>query len=110
MTLTGILKNILLVLVSVMIWSTQITMQQTVGYAIALLGLVYYSLGYDQLVNLFHTGAAQTAKWWETRSSQGSGWFCLKTRRVVITALLMAGLISLSPRLWHYHRYEQVRI
>jgi len=49
MTLTGILKNILLVIISVMIWHTTINWMQFLGYAIALAGLVYYSLGYDQL-------------------------------------------------------------
>ncbi|RFU74646.1 triose-phosphate transporter [Trichoderma arundinaceum] len=52
MTLTGIFKSILLVVVSVLIWSTKITLLQTLGYAIALGGLTYYSLGYDQLASL----------------------------------------------------------
>jgi hypothetical protein len=50
MTLTGILKNILLVIASVMIWNTSITFLQFFGYTIALLGLVYYSIGWDQIV------------------------------------------------------------
>jgi hypothetical protein len=52
MTLTGILKNILLVVVSVMIWHTNISGLQFLGYAIALAGLVYYSIGWDQLTTL----------------------------------------------------------
>ncbi|CCC13256.1 unnamed protein product [Sordaria macrospora k-hell] len=52
MTLTGILKNILLVGASVMIWQTSITPLQFLGYAIALAGLVYYSLGRDQIVEI----------------------------------------------------------
>ncbi|KAK4137579.1 TPT-domain-containing protein [Trichocladium antarcticum] len=52
MTLTGILKNILLVIISVLIWHTSISWLQCLGYAIALGGLVYYSLGWDQLVAL----------------------------------------------------------
>lgn len=52
MTLTGILKNILLVIVSVMIWNTSISFLQFVGYGIALAGLVYYSLGWEQIVNV----------------------------------------------------------
>lgn len=52
MTLTGILKNILLVIVSVMIWHTNISGLQFLGYAIALAGLVYYSIGWDQLTTL----------------------------------------------------------
>lgn len=52
MTLTGILKNILLVIASVMIWQTSITPMQFLGYAIALAGLIYYSLGRDQIVEI----------------------------------------------------------
>ncbi|KAK4127361.1 TPT-domain-containing protein [Parathielavia appendiculata] len=52
MTLTGILKNILLVIISVLIWHTAITCLQFLGYAIALAGLLYYSLGKDQLLAL----------------------------------------------------------
>ena len=52
MTLTGILKNILLVIISVLIWRTTISPLQVLGYAIALAGLLYYSLGWDQLVLL----------------------------------------------------------
>ncbi|KAK2002689.1 triose-phosphate transporter [Colletotrichum falcatum] len=49
MTLTGILKNILLIIASVIIWKTNITFMQFVGYAIALFGLVIYSTGWEQL-------------------------------------------------------------
>ncbi|KAK4242303.1 triose-phosphate transporter family-domain-containing protein [Achaetomium macrosporum] len=50
MTLTGILKNILLVIISVMIWHTAVSWLQFLGYSIALAGLVYYSIGWDQIV------------------------------------------------------------
>ncbi|PMD46184.1 TPT-domain-containing protein, partial [Hyaloscypha variabilis F] len=42
MTLCGVLKNILLVLASVVLWGTVIMPIQALGYGIALLGLVYY--------------------------------------------------------------------
>lgn len=110
MTLTGILKNILLVVVSVMIWNTQITFVQVVGYTIALAGLVYYSLGYEQLVKASKAGVTWTSNLLSGRAVHGTSSICLKTRRVIVTALLMAGLISLSPRLWRYHKYEELRI
>lgn len=50
MTLTGILKNILLVIISVLIWHTAISWLQFLGYFIALAGLVYYSVGWDQII------------------------------------------------------------
>lgn len=49
MTLTGILKNILLIVAAVFIWGTSITSLQFIGYSIALGGLVVYSTGLSQL-------------------------------------------------------------
>jgi hypothetical protein len=49
MTLCGILKNILLVIISVMIWHTAVSWLQILGYAIATAGLIYYSLGWEQI-------------------------------------------------------------
>ncbi|KAH6626337.1 triose-phosphate transporter family-domain-containing protein [Chaetomium sp. MPI-SDFR-AT-0129] len=62
MTLTGILKNILLVIISVMIWHTNITWLQCLGYTIALAGLLYYSLGWDQIVLLSQAAWVFVAK------------------------------------------------
>ncbi|KAH8710652.1 putative sugar phosphate/phosphate translocator [Beauveria bassiana] len=58
LTLTGILKAILLVAVSVVIWKTPITLLQAVGYGIALLGLSYYSLGYDGTLKVYNNSFA----------------------------------------------------
>ena len=49
MALCGILKDILLVIVSMMIWNTPVTGTQWFGYTIAVCGLVYYKLGAEQL-------------------------------------------------------------
>lgn len=49
MTLTGILKNILLIAASLLIWRTDISLLQAIGYSIAVGGLVVYSTGWDQL-------------------------------------------------------------
>src|SRR5690348_1241652 len=40
----GVLKDILLVILSVLIWSTPVTQLQVFGYSIALAGLVYYKM------------------------------------------------------------------
>ena len=50
MTLCGVLKNILLVVASVVIWGTIIGGLQVFGYGIALAGLVYYGVGYDGIM------------------------------------------------------------
>ncbi|KAL6701025.1 triose-phosphate transporter family domain-containing protein [Trichoderma pleuroticola] len=81
MTLTGIFKSILLVVASVLIWSTQITFLQTVGYTIALAGLTYYSLGYDQLVNL---GTATLAWTSEFFASNGGA---MRSKRLIVVGI-----------------------
>jgi hypothetical protein len=48
LTLSGVLKDILLVVLSVIIWSTPVSALQMFGYAIALGGLIYYKIGGDQ--------------------------------------------------------------
>lgn len=50
MTLCGVLKNILLVVASMIIWGTIVGGLQAFGFSIALVGLVYYSIGYDGFV------------------------------------------------------------
>ncbi|KAK2001931.1 triose-phosphate transporter [Colletotrichum falcatum] len=52
MTLAGILKNIFLIFASIIIWHTNIAFMQFSGYSIALLGLVIYSVGWEQLKSL----------------------------------------------------------
>jgi hypothetical protein len=49
MTLCGVLKDILLVVASMMIWNTPVTALQFFGYSVALVGLVYYKLGGDKI-------------------------------------------------------------
>lgn len=49
LTLCGVLKDILLVCASMAIWGTQVTGIQFFGYSIALGGMVYYKLGFEQL-------------------------------------------------------------
>lgn len=43
------LKDILLVAASMIIWGSQVTPLQFFGYSIALGGMVYYKLGYEQI-------------------------------------------------------------
>lgn len=50
MTLCGVLKNIILVGASILIWGTLVSGMQFAGYGIALLGLVYYGIGAESAV------------------------------------------------------------
>lgn len=58
-TLTGIFKNILLIVASVLLWGTPISTMQVIGYSIGLAGLTYYSFGYEKIA----AGCAATGTW-----------------------------------------------
>ena len=58
LTLAGILKAIALVSFSVLFRGEVITPLQAAGYAVALFGLVYYSLGWEQIKGLASTTSA----------------------------------------------------
>lgn len=91
MTLTGIFKNILLVVVSIMIWHTQITAMQFFGYGIALLGLLYYSVGYDQLAKAFHTSKGYISLRTSSSERLSTGakrWICAGVGLVVFSSIL----------------------
>ncbi|CUS15617.1 unnamed protein product [Tuber aestivum] len=49
LTLCGVLKDILLVGTSVVVWGSTVSLTQLVGYSIALAGLVIYKLGADKI-------------------------------------------------------------
>ncbi|RPA97341.1 TPT-domain-containing protein [Choiromyces venosus 120613-1] len=49
LTLCGVLKDILLVCASMVIWGNPVTLLQFFGYSIALSGLLYYKLGADKI-------------------------------------------------------------
>lgn len=53
LTLCGVLKNIGLVFASVLIWGTVVSSLQAFGYGIATVGLIYYSLGWEGIKNIF---------------------------------------------------------
>lgn len=67
MTLCGVLKDVLLVLASVAIWSTPVSGLQIFGYTIALGGMVYYKLGGDALKSY---GAEAGRQWAELGSTR----------------------------------------
>ncbi|RDA92338.1 hypothetical protein CP533_4385 [Ophiocordyceps camponoti-saundersi (nom. inval.)] len=97
MTLSGILKNILLIVVSILIWSTEITPLQGVGYTIALAGLTYYSIGYDQLAKCSH-GAVT---WAFTNMAPSISAF--QARRIVLAAIFtLVGLLTFIVALRRY--------
>jgi hypothetical protein len=62
MTLSGVLKDILLVCASMLIFGDPVSGIQAVGYSVALAGLVYYKLGGEKLREY---GAAGVRAWGE---------------------------------------------
>jgi len=79
MTLCGVLKDILLVVASMMIFRDPVSPLQFVGYSIALGGLVYYKLGADKIKE--HMGSAQR------------GWADYGVRHPAARKLIVIGLV-----------------
>lgn len=112
MTLTGILKNILLVIASVLIWHTSITLLQFLGYGIALAGLTYYSVGWDSLVAI--SAATRAYLNWilesvlpsssvEDGGKSGINRMPFALRRALVMGLALLGitLVLALGRLWY---------
>ncbi|KAM9885114.1 triose-phosphate transporter [Verticillium dahliae] len=93
MTLTGILKNILLIGVSVLIWNTSVSAMQCFGYLLALFGLVVYSTGLDQL----KTHTANTLIWARNAATQGGddGRLSPLVRRTLVIAVVAFVFVAL---------------
>ncbi|SPO03887.1 related to triose phosphate/3-phosphoglycerate/phosphate translocator [Cephalotrichum gorgonifer] len=79
LTLCGVLKDILLVVASILIWGTPISLLQVFGYSIALSGIVYYKLGYTAVRNLISDAGRQ----WSRRSG---------LRKAVLVGVIFLGL------------------
>lgn len=70
MTLCGVLKDILLVCASILIWGTAVTPLQFFGYSIALCGMVYYKLGADSVKSFFSEASRRWAEYGQQRPAQ----------------------------------------
>jgi drug/metabolite transporter (DMT)-like permease len=102
MALTGILKSILLVAASVLIWNTPISFLQTIGYAIALIGLVFYSVGYEQLFEGLRESRAWMCGIWNDEAPVERK-LSLKVRRSVLIGILGFMTIAFAVSLWHFY-------
>lgn len=81
MTLCGVLKDILLVFASIMIWGTPVSALQYFGYTIALSGLIYFKLGGDTIKQQISEANRQWAEYGAKRPIM---------RRVIIIAVILA--------------------
>jgi len=82
LTLCGILKDILLVACSMLIWGTAVSKTQFFGYAIALGGLMYYKLGADQMKGYI--------------SHAGRSWSEFGAQRPAVRKAVVFGLVLLT--------------
>lgn len=98
MTLSGILKSILLVAASVIIWNTQISLLQTLGYSIALMGLVLYSVGYEQILNTWDGLVA-----WGTGALNREGEMSPASRKLIMGGCLCFIMVIITAALWQFH-------
>ena len=93
MTLSGVIKDILLVLASMLIFGDPVTPLQAFGYTIALCGLVWYKLGAEKIKEYIGKGQYAWADYGQRRPV---------LRRVTIiglvfvTILLLFGVLSFS--------------
>ncbi|KAK5040553.1 hypothetical protein LTS07_001051 [Exophiala sideris] len=86
LTLCGVLKDILLVGASMMIWGTPVSALQFFGYGLALSGLIYYKLGAEQLKGYLQQGSQRWAEF---------GVQSPNMRRVVTLGLVIITILAL---------------
>ncbi|OBT85336.1 hypothetical protein VE02_05982 [Pseudogymnoascus sp. 03VT05] len=103
LTLCGVLKDILLVAASMMIWGTIVTPLQFIGYAIALGGLVYYKLGGEQV----RTHLEMASQRWRSMSSRRP--FLWRILMFIIAFCIVYALLDvLAPS--YAPRYDPERV
>ncbi|KAH8836634.1 hypothetical protein MCOR27_005120 [Pyricularia oryzae] len=93
LTLSGILKNILLIMVAVILYAEKVTFMQFGGYLIALAALNYYSLGWDVIKSRFVTAADWTRAMF---SSAGDTGLSPAIRRALVIGVVMLGLLLIT--------------
>jgi hypothetical protein len=67
LTLCGVLKDILLVIASIIIWGTMISSLQIFGYSIALGGMLWFKLGPEKLKEVFSNAGRSWAEFGATK-------------------------------------------
>lgn len=96
MTLCGVLKNILLVVASVIIWGSVITGLQFIGYGIATAGLIYYGVGYEGIQTYYGVAQTYANKLWEGKSDTSTTPQSPLLRKAVIISVFVFILILLA--------------
>lgn len=93
LTLSGVLKDILLVFASMFLFKDPVTLLQAFGYSIALGGLIYYKLGGEKLKEFLGQGSMKWQEFGHTRP--------VLRKLMVFAAVVMSMFMilgSLGPR------------
>jgi hypothetical protein len=94
LTLSGVLKDILLVLASMFLFGDPVSLLQAFGYTIALAGLIYYKLGADKIKE--HLSQANM-KWAEFGANRPA------LRKIIVFGILLVTMFvllgGLAPRI-----------
>ncbi|KAF2240888.1 TPT-domain-containing protein [Trematosphaeria pertusa] len=93
LTLSGVLKDILLVFASMLLFRDPVSLLQAFGYSIALAGLVYYKLGGEKIKEYLGQGQMMWGEFGQTRPAARK---LLVFGAVLISVFLMLG--ALGPR------------
>ncbi|KAF7718504.1 Uncharacterized protein PECM_001815 [Penicillium ucsense] len=93
LTMAGILKDILLVCASMMIFRDPVTPQQFFGYSIALAGLVYYKLGAEKIQTLSTDIRLQVGEYRRANPAKAKG-VAIGVVAVIILLVLYTGAPS----------------
>lgn len=91
MRLCGVLKDILIVISSLILWNIPMTGLQVLGYSIALLGLIYYMLGYERIVGY---SARATGKLNEYRAKNGLIFILTFVLVGLVIVLALMGIVA----------------
>jgi hypothetical protein len=105
MTLSGVLKDILLVVASMLIFRDPVSGLQAFGYTIALCGLVYYKLGADTIKEYIGQGQRSWADFGIRRPILRR---LAVMALVVVTIFLLLGGISSSGMVSDSHNPAKV--
>lgn len=92
LTLCGVLKDILLVIASVLIWGTMISRLQMFGYTIALLGMLWFKFGKEKVKEFLANG---NRAWAELGANRPVLRKIIVLALVLVTAFVLLG--GLAP-------------
>ena len=101
MTLCGVLKDILLVIASVMMFGTPVTGLQMFGYSIAICGMVYHKLGGEKIKSVFADGNRKWAEYGVSHPAQ---------RKMVVFGLVIFTLFVLLGGLAPSYGYDTTKM